>query len=298
MADQFKLSPIHPKLDIQQSWWAMSGVGTDGREWSLEEKFEKLAEAGFTGIHAAIPPEQEQEKWRRLLDYYDFSFGTGGFPGSVKELEEDADKAVAFGATYISSQVRDSLVIGDEAVSLLRDMNKAAADIGIAHFVETHRGRITQDLLRTSGYVDALPELRLTIDFSHYVLAGEMDGFLPDYEFKAQMHLNKLLSRTSCIHGRISNGQQIQIDSEYNEEDPLVQLFASWWRQGMVYWLSSADPYASLPFVCELGPTPYGIGTPNNHGPRQDDATSRWNQSLKLMKLAKYQWKKAIANQI
>jgi hypothetical protein len=39
-----------PRLAVQQAWWAMSGLGENGREWSVEEKVEKIAEAGFTGI--------------------------------------------------------------------------------------------------------------------------------------------------------------------------------------------------------------------------------------------------------
>lgn len=273
----------------------MTGVGDSGREWTLEEKFEKLAEAGFTGVNGGVPPEREWETWHKLLDQYGFSFGTGGFPSSAEELAADAAQAAAFGASYVSSQVRDSFVIGDAAVALLRDMNAAAAKVGIPHFVETHRGRITQDLLRTSGYVDALPELRLTIDFSHYVLAGEMDGFMPDSEHKAETHLDKLLRRTACIHGRVSNGQQIQIDSDYREEDPLARRFAAWWLQGMSYWLASARPNESFPFVCELGPTPYDIGRPGHaRGTLLDDAAARWERSLRLKQLAQAQWEKAI----
>ncbi|GGD80222.1 hypothetical protein [Paenibacillus nasutitermitis] len=38
-------------LHVQQSWWAMSGLGVNGKEWSTEERFEKIAEAG-SGCHS------------------------------------------------------------------------------------------------------------------------------------------------------------------------------------------------------------------------------------------------------
>ena len=51
------------------------GRGNGKREWTREEKFEKLAEAGFTGIMGRLPEEREAEVWRRLLDQYGFSIG-------------------------------------------------------------------------------------------------------------------------------------------------------------------------------------------------------------------------------
>lgn len=35
---------------VYQAWWGMMGLGNDGQEWALEEKFERLADAGFEGI--------------------------------------------------------------------------------------------------------------------------------------------------------------------------------------------------------------------------------------------------------
>ena len=33
----------------------MSGLGNGTREWTLEEKFEKIAEAGFKGMNSYVP---------------------------------------------------------------------------------------------------------------------------------------------------------------------------------------------------------------------------------------------------
>ncbi|QJD82072.1 sugar phosphate isomerase/epimerase family protein [Cohnella herbarum] len=276
------------RLDIQQSWWSMNGLGSTLREWTIEEKFEKIAEAGFTGIQAGLPADADKEKWRKLLDEYSFSFGTGGFPSCGEGFEAYAKEAVEFGASYINSQVMDSFVVGEAAVSLLRQLNDIAKEVGIPHYVETHRGRITQDLLRTSSYVDSLPELRLTIDFSHYIVAGEMDGFATDMELKAEEHLDKLLRRASSIHGRISNGQQIQIISNDHSEDPNTLRFLRWWATGMRYWMGSALNGESFPFVCEIGPAPYEI--PLNLVTPSDDPNYRWQQSLRMKKLAEQAW--------
>jgi hypothetical protein len=240
----------------------MTGLGNGDREWTVEEKFEQIAKAGFTGIFGGVPPEEEREKWRRLLDDYGFSFGTGGFPSSAADLRALLEEAKEFGAQYVNSQVIDSFVTGHAALRLLAELGEEARRLSVPHFVETHRGRITQDLLRTAGYVEALPGLRLTIDFSHYVVGGEMDGFLPRYEEKAEPLLDLLLQRTSCIHARLSNGQQVQVGVR---NEPLLDRFSRWWGKGMQYWLEEATRSdgngrdAAFPFVCELGPSPYEL---------------------------------------
>ncbi|MEK3886320.1 hypothetical protein [Bacillus sp. FSL K6-3431] len=48
----------------------MIGLGNGHSEWMMEEKFEKIAEAGFTGIMGSLPEDHEAEKWKRLLGEY------------------------------------------------------------------------------------------------------------------------------------------------------------------------------------------------------------------------------------
>jgi hypothetical protein len=277
-----------PRLDIQQSWWAMAGVGDDGGEWSTEEKFERIAAAGFTGILGRLPEPQEARLWRRLLDEYSFSFGIHTFPTNRSDLEEQLDRAWEFGVQYVNSQVMDSFVTDGEAIRLLGELIQAAEQAALPYFVETHRGRITQDLIRTADYVRALPGLRFTIDLSHYVLAGEMVEAQP----KAEPYIDAILRRTSCVHGRISNGEQIQIDLGVGGEmHPAVALFRNWWARGMTYWLQEAVQGDVLPFVCELGPPGYSM----THPLTGREISDRWQQALALKELVEQVWSEAQA---
>ena len=47
---------------------------------------------------------------------------------------------------------------------------------GIPVFLETHRGRLTQDLFRTTELLVHFPDIVVTLDLSHYVVAGETLG--------------------------------------------------------------------------------------------------------------------------
>lgn len=278
--------PSTPGMEIHQSWWAMRGIGDNRGEWSIEKKIAEIAKAGFHGILGRLPAPEEAELWRGLLDRYGLRFGIEAFPEDPDDFAEFLRQAQEFGVSYVNAQVKDSFVVGKQAISRLQGIIAAGAEESIPVFVETHRGRITQDLLRTVDYVLALPDLRLTIDFSHYVLAGEL--LLEDERAEACFQI--LLERTSCIHGRVSNGEQIQVDIGPDAEHPMTGRFLAWWKQGMINWRSGARPGEILPFVCELGPVPYAIAQ-NGYGQAPyAEISNRWEQSLLLKRLAEEVW--------
>jgi hypothetical protein len=282
-----------PRLEVQQSWWAMMGLGNGEREWTREEKFEKLAEAGFTGIMGRLPEEREAEAWRRLLDQYGFSFGIHSFPHKPEDLRELLQAAKQFGVQYVNSQVMDSLVIGQPATQLLEGLVAEARSAEVPYFVETHRGRVTQDLHRTVEYVKAVPDLRLTIDLSHYIVAGEVTGSDDSMLQRITGLFNNLFQRTSSIHARISNGEQVQVDVGPSGEHPMVEHFMGWWERGMAYWLKEAQQGHVLPFVTELGPPDYAITNPTYLSGNHVEISDRWEQALVLKKLGEEAWKRA-----
>jgi len=279
-----------PTLDVQQAWWAMIGLGENGKEWSMEQKFEKIAEAGFKTIVAWLPQKEEMDTWHRLLDRYRLKFAGLAFPYTPQDMLESLKLAQQFGRVqYLNSQVMDAFVIGDEAIRLLDDLLRVSEEANIPNLIETHRGTVTQDLIRMSEYLKALPNLRLTIDLSHYVVAGEMNGVNEQTNAKAEELFDRLLSRTSCIHARVSNGEQVQIDIGIEGEHPMVERFTRWWRKGMDYWLQQAQSGDQLPFCMELGPPTYAITRRHEHG-RETEVSDRWQQALLLKRIVETEW--------
>jgi sugar phosphate isomerase/epimerase len=279
-----------PRLDVQQAIWGMEGLGENGKEWSLEQKFEKIAEAGFTGVSYLIPSPENMDTWHRLLDRYKLSFSAIAFPSKPQDIIDIIRQANEFGRVqYINSQVSNSFVIDQEAVQLLDGLLQASVASRIPHFIETHRGTVTQDLIRTARYVEALPELRLTIDLSHYVVAGEILGTNEHVE----AYFDQILARSAGMHGRVSSGEQIQVDVGVNGDHPMMAHFKRWWRQGMVHWLKQAQPGDLFPFCAELGPPNYyGITRRDEFG-HEHEVSDRWQQALLLKRIVEEEWKKA-----
>jgi hypothetical protein len=304
------LSTIHrittkrePRLEVLMSWWGMSGLGGQngsGNEWSMEEKVRRIAEAGYDGINGMLPEGKEAEQWHLLLDQYNLSYSVNAYPKTAEELDVFLSKAKSFGRVdFVNVQVMRPFLVGDQAVQLLADMAELSRSAGIPAYIETHRGTITQDLLRTVEYAKRLPELELTIDFSHYVVAGEMRTVSDEDE----QLLQTLLSRTKSIHARVSNGEQVQIDipmfdskseeiaDESEFEDTLLKHFVRWWLEGMRSWRQAAKKDEVLPFICELGPPPYAITMRGTDGV-QREVSDRWTQALLFARIARSLWKR------
>jgi sugar phosphate isomerase/epimerase len=267
------------KFEVHQSMWGMIGLPRGGPEWSMEEKFERIAAAGFTGILDFMPEPAQEKRYRALLDRYGFTLGVHSFPRQVSDIVPLARRAKDFGVRYLNSQVQDSFVIDREAIDLLRGLHEACAEIGIPIYFETHRGRVTQDLLRTVSYVRALPQLRLTLDLSHYVVAGDVSE--PSLAMDAAFET--FYPRASCIHARVSNGKQVQVDIGDGTHGPVLQ-FLKWWDRALRAWRANAKPGDLFPFVVELGPPLYSI----TEGERE--TSDRWAQALVFKRLAEKLW--------
>ncbi|RXZ79686.1 sugar phosphate isomerase/epimerase [Paenibacillaceae bacterium] len=276
-----------PRLEVQQSWWAMIGLGENGKEWTMEQKFERIAEAGFGAISAAIPSPEEEKVWHRLLDRYNLAFNAMAFPSKVEDLQVIIEQARRFGRVqYVNLQVMDGFIIDRHAAELLAGLMEAARQAGLPTFVETHRGTATQDLIRTVEYVATVPDLRLTIDLSHYVVAGELQNNLG----KAEPYFERMLERTSAIHARVSSGEQVQIDIGPEGCHPMAGHFKRWWGQAMDNWLQQACPGDVLPFVTELGPPGYYAITRRDHTGQEIEISDRWQQALLFKRIAERLW--------
>ena len=302
------MSTIHPistkrepRLEVLMSWWGMNGLGVQngaGEEWSMEEKVRHIAEAGYDGINGMLPEGREAERLSQLLDRYNLSYSVNSYPKTSEELEIFLSKAKSFGRVdFVNVQVIRPFLVGEEAVQLLSDIAELSRTAGIPAYIETHRGTITQDLLRTVEYAQAFPGLELTIDFSHYVVAGEMHTVSDE----AEELLQTLLPLTKSIHARVSNGEQVQIDipmiesmdeegaANYEFEHTMLQHFQRWWLGGMRSWRQRAQENEVLPFVCELGPPPYAI-TVRGQDHVKSEVSDRWTQALLFARIARSLW--------
>ncbi len=273
------------RLRTAHSWWSLEGLPRGGPEWSMEEKFRRVKEAGFEGIEIWIEPKDE-DRVRRLLDENGLFLGTGFHPNTVDDFKKAISQAKRMRAEYIYVHPGNAFLSDEEAAHLVGEGYKIAHDAGVPMTLETHRGTVTENPYRAMRLAGRIPELRLTGDLSHYGVGAEIGGE-PAKEIIRL--LSPLLDRVDTLQARITNGEQVQLDVGDGSGE-LAQNWVELWAEVMRRWRKRAQPGEWFPFSTELGPPSYSIV--DFQGKEMSD---RWEQSLVMKRLMAQAWEKSRA---
>jgi hypothetical protein len=272
------------RLLVYQALWAMDRLVSP--EAPLAEKFDRVREAGFDGMAIDLGALTMQQA-EATVPHFERSGLAGGltaFPTSVEALRPALQLAHRIGAPFV-------VVIGQEMPIRLTDMVpviegwlRVAEQESMPIQFETHRNCITNDLYTTVQLLDALPEMRLAADLSHYVVDREMPCPPPPY---LQALVTKVLSRSDSLQGRVAARGQIQVALGFAQNAKWVALFREWWREGMAAWHARhAGQDAALVFLCELGPPDYAITDAQGR-----ELSDRWEEALLLARWARETWR-------
>ncbi len=252
-------SDLPPRLEIFQAIWAMQDLPASDRPWSPQEIVDRIRDAGFSGAFPTVMDEDRDFEMVERLRRAGLLVGIGFVANEGKSARTLAERAKALGVSFLNAQVLDAFTSDARAVIRLQTLYEECDAAGMPLFIETHRGTVTQDLLRTIAYGRQVPRMRYTLDASHYVVAGEVTQ--PDQAPRFAEALSEIIRRSSSIHARVSNGEQVQVDIG-DGTGALVAPYLAWWTSAYRHWLAEAAPGDFFPFVCELGPAPYAITAP------------------------------------
>ena len=135
---------------------------------------------------------------------------------------------------------------------------------GIPLSFETHRGRPTFSAVTTIPYLKTLSEMRLTGDFSHWMVVHESD--LSDME----LLLGLAVQRTDYIHARVGHAQGPQIsDPRAPEWQPQLENHLAIWQRI----LDTHSDVGTETFIItpEFGPPDYMPSNPFTQKPVADE---------------------------
>lgn len=273
-------------LRVYQSLWAMERRSPDGFELNDEQRFEMIAAAGFDGVCLDPAAHEIDDCLRRqpLFAKHDLGCMINAFPKNDDDLRQLLGLAREMDATAVSIIGLVYPLTVAEAIPVVRGWLEIADETGVPVMFETHRDCITNDMFFTLQLLDAIPEMRLCADLSHYVLNRELQLPLAD-EFARLF--DQLLHRSDCFQGRIANREQIQVPIAFPQHAEWVELFRHWWEQGFESWKSRNEDDAELIFLCELGPPHYAIT--DAHGQELSD---RWEEALTIKSWARDIWER------
>jgi sugar phosphate isomerase/epimerase len=273
-----------PRLRVQHSLWSLIGLPLGAEtEWTLDEKFRRVKDAGFEAVECWLDQASEREH-KDALDKHGLRLVLGHHPFTLDDVRQTVAQAVRLKADFIFAQPLHPYVSLSEAVPFLREARRIAHDQALPLFIETHRNNIPESLNQALQLIERMPEVRFTGDFSHAVVIGEFYGWEDEGAIERMM---PVLERTVHLHGRISNGEQVQVDVGDGTGET-AQFFVRIWETAMRYWLRDAGPGDVFPFATELGPPRYAITLPDGR-----EFSDRWQQSLVMKRLAEQAWEQA-----
>jgi hypothetical protein len=260
-------------LRVYQSLWATEQRRAGVPERPVAERFDAVKEAGYDGLAIdlgaldlaaarACVPEYARTGLAGMLT---------AFPASIEALRPALHLAKDIGAPFVIVVGQVMPLAVHDMVSVVREWLRIADEESMPIQFETHRNCITNDLFATLQMLEAVPQMRLSADLSHYVVDREM---MQPISAEMQKYVLRVLERSDSFQGRIATRNQIQV--------PIA--FLGWWREGFRLWRRRC-PAEDLIFLCELGPPNYAIT--DAHGAELSD---RWQEALELKRLARALW--------
>ena len=275
-------------LRVYQSLWATELRRPGAPERPIAERFDRVRAAGFDGMAIdlgaldivsarALVPEFGRTGLRGLLT---------AFPRSIEELRPALHLAKDIGSPFV-------IVVGQVMPLAVHDMAEAikawmaiSDQEGVPIQFETHRNCITNDLFSTLLLLDAIPDMRLSADLSHYVVDREMmQPISQDY----QAYVGRILERSDSFQGRVANRCQVQLPLHFPQHRIWIDTFLDWWRRGFASWQRRAARNEDCIFLCELGPRDYAITDANG-----EELSDRWSEALILREWARSCWADAL----
>lgn len=248
------------KINYFCSMWGMTHP-------TLEANFRAIKEAGFDGVEMATPRDAERRKEvKALLAEFGLQlnllqYSTGA---NAKEHADDLAQLLHFAKelnpALINSQSSKDFYPIKETVRIIKATNKVAAKLGLSVVHETHRIRAMYTLPSTIAILDAIPDLRINADLSHFCVVHE--SYLQD-QLPA---LNRVLERCYYIHARVGHPEGPQVsDPRAPEWQQAVDYHVGWWQQ--IVDARKAEGLPAMAICTEFGTPNYMPAQPYTRQP-------------------------------
>lgn len=262
--------------------------GSEEVSWDLF--CQKVQDEGYDGVEYGIPNDvaigELDGAWNTFQKYdlevipqhygtydADFSRHFDNYAGWLEMVRP-------YKALKIDSQTGKDYFSFEQNKKLIEHAAHHSRLSGVEVFHETHRNKFTFAAHITFDYLSRIPDLRITLDASHWVNVAE--SFLEDQ----QEAMDLAIARTEHIHARVGYPEGPQVpDPAAPEWNEALQHHLYWWDK--VIERKAAEPDALVTITPEFGPYPYMVHFPYSQNPISD----QWANNVYMMNLLKERYR-------
>lgn len=257
------------ELKLFKTLWGYSG--------SYQQAIAQARQAGFNGIEGPLPTgfkdatELRQATLLGTVDYIAELCTAGSYvPDRLKTLEQHLDdvsrfldQAMQYNPLFVTCLGGcDAWPLAMSVEFFGRAMELAKAQ-GIVISFETHRGRSLFNPWVTQQVIHALPDIRLTCDFSHWCVVCER---LIDSELEV---IHQVARHAHHIHARVGYDQGPQVPHPAAPEyQSALQAHQNWWQ--LIWQSQQVRGYQQTTMTPEFGPDGYLQKAPFTQQPVAD----------------------------
>ncbi len=252
--------------------------------WGYTESWEafatKIKNLGYDGAEFWYPSDQkEQKEISAVFQKHNLKMGflVGGsdrdFQKHFDQFKISLEGAAALKPVYINCHSGRDHFSFEQNKKFITLTTKISASSGVPVYHETHRSRILYSAPIARQFMDNLPDLRITLDVSHWCNVHE--SLLDDQ----QETLSKTLERVDHIHARIGHPEGPQVnDPRAPEWKEAVAAHFAWWDTVVS---RKKKEGRLMTFLTEFGPVDYMPALPYTRQPLAD----QWEINAYMLKV-------------
>ena len=258
------------ELKVYATRWGFSG--------SMDAFCQRVKAEGFDGVEDWIPgDEKEEDALFEALAKHDLSFGA--LAGSTGEMhknhldsyDRNLKKALSHQPDFINSHAGRDFFSFQQNMEIIELSNKTGKTTTVPIYHETHRGRMLFAAHVAEKFIAAQPQLKLTLDISHWCAVAE--SLLANQA----LAVDAALKRTAHIHARIGHEEGPQVSEPRAPEwQRAAEAHFAWWDKVVSMKKAVGE---RLTVTTEFGPSNYMWSTPYTRQPLAD----QWDINVYMM---------------
>lgn len=265
-------TPVNFSLKILATNWGYTG--------SWDAFAAKVREAGYDGVEVWVPGDEKGRKaFLEAMEKQGLEFGLlcGGsdpdFEKHLAQFEAQLRNALSMRPLYVNCHSGRDYFNHDQARAFFNLTAALNRESRTPIYHETHRGRLCFAAHITRHFLETTPDLRLTLDISHWCNVHE--SLLGDQAETVAL----ALSRTDHIHTRIGHPEGPQVnDPRAPEWEAALNAHLGWWDAVVERKAKAGEP---LTMLTEFGPPHYLPALPYTQQPVAD----QWGINVHMMNL-------------